>query len=118
MPEHPNILFFHVDNLGFGELTCDSGGPFRGATTERDECLWPDDPWYDPERDPVSRMLEIRCGDSEATEREQLTMDVRRGCDIDYLRRAEAFIRGSVADRRPFFVYFNHGYAHARHPTR
>src|SRR5262249_23573335 len=85
--DRPNTLLFHVDHLGFGELTCHSGGAFRGATTERDECLWPDDPWYDPERDPVSRMLEIRCGDSEATEREQLTMDVRRGCDIDYLRR-------------------------------
>jgi arylsulfatase A-like enzyme len=31
----PNILFFHVDNLGFGELSCYSGGPFRGARTER-----------------------------------------------------------------------------------
>lgn len=26
----PNVLFFHVDNLGFGELSCYSGGPFRG----------------------------------------------------------------------------------------
>jgi arylsulfatase len=33
--DRPNILFFHVDNLGFGELSCYSGGPFRGATTER-----------------------------------------------------------------------------------
>ncbi len=31
----PNVLFFHVDNLGFGELSCYSGGPFRGCTTER-----------------------------------------------------------------------------------
>jgi arylsulfatase A-like enzyme len=31
----PNVLFFHVDNLGFGELSCYSGGPFRGATTSR-----------------------------------------------------------------------------------
>src|SRR6185312_15034456 len=31
----PNVLFFHVDNLGFGELSCYSGGPFRGVTTER-----------------------------------------------------------------------------------
>lgn len=29
----PNVVFFHVDNLGFGELSCFSGGPFRGATT-------------------------------------------------------------------------------------
>jgi arylsulfatase len=25
----PNILFFQVDNLGFGELSCYSGGPLR-----------------------------------------------------------------------------------------
>src|SRR6202042_3490686 len=31
----PNLLFFHVDNLGFGELSCYSGGPFRGAWTGR-----------------------------------------------------------------------------------
>jgi arylsulfatase A-like enzyme len=30
MAERPNILFFHVDNLGFGELSCYSGGPFPG----------------------------------------------------------------------------------------
>ena len=35
MLERPSILVFHVDNLGFGELSCYSGGPFRGATTER-----------------------------------------------------------------------------------
>jgi arylsulfatase A-like enzyme len=33
--DRPNVLFFHVDNLGFGELSCYSGGPFRGAWTER-----------------------------------------------------------------------------------
>ena len=35
MAERPNILFFHVDNLGFGELSCYSGGPLRGTVTER-----------------------------------------------------------------------------------
>jgi arylsulfatase len=33
--DRPSILFFHVDNLGFGELSCYSGGPFRGAVTSR-----------------------------------------------------------------------------------
>jgi Sulfatase len=33
--DRPNILFFHGDNLGFGDLSCYSGGPSRGATTER-----------------------------------------------------------------------------------
>lgn len=35
MADRPSILFFHVDNLGFGELSCYSGGPFRGAVTSR-----------------------------------------------------------------------------------
>lgn len=33
--EKPNILFFHVDNLGMGELGCYGGGRLRGADTRR-----------------------------------------------------------------------------------
>jgi arylsulfatase A-like enzyme len=212
MADRPNMLFFHVDNLGFGELSCYSGGAFRGATTERidgfaregfrltnycpesqctptrsalmtgrysvrsgthsvpigapsgwglvawertigdllsdagytcavygkwhvgegpgrwptdkgfdewygpprtyDEALWPTDPFYDPERDPESRMVEIKRGEADVSEREQLTLDVRRDCDAEYLRRATAFIRAAVTDETPFFVYFNHSLMH------
>ena len=212
MGERPNILFFHVDNLGFGELSCYSGGPFRGTWTRRvdafagqgfrltnyapeaqctptrsalltgrhairsgnhsvplgasggwglvaweqtlgdllsgarygcaaygewhvgegpgrwptdkgfeewygpprtyDESLWPDDPWYDPRRDPVSRMVEIRRGDHDVTEGDQLTLEVRRDCDREYLRRASAFIRAKAGQGVPFFVYFNHSLMH------
>jgi arylsulfatase A-like enzyme len=212
LADRPNILFFHVDNLGFGELSCYSGGPFRGASTDRidsfaaegfrltnycpesqctptrsalltgrhairsgthsvpigssggwglvawektlgellseagyacaaygkwhvgegrgrwptdrgfgewygpprtyDEALWPTDPWYDPDRDPVSRMLEIKRGEPDVTEGEQLTLEVRRDCDAEYLRRAEAFIRRSVQGDAPFFLYFNHSLLH------
>jgi arylsulfatase len=210
--QKPNVLFFHVDNLGFGELSCYSGGPFRGATSTRidrfaqegfrltnycpesqctpsrsalltgrhavrsgthsvpigvaggwglvawektlgdlldaagyscaaygkwhvgegagrwptdkgfeewygpprtyDEALWPTDPWYDPKRDPVSRMVEIKRGEHDVAERDQLTMDVRRDCDSEYLRRAEAFIHRTVQAGTPFFVYFNHSLMH------
>src|SRR5437899_11624336 len=33
--EKPNILFFHVDNLGMGELGCYGVGILRGADTKR-----------------------------------------------------------------------------------
>jgi arylsulfatase A-like enzyme len=212
MADRPNVLFFHVDNLGFGELSCYSGGPFRGAITERidtfaeegfrltnycpesqctptrsalltgrhairsgthtvpigvpggwglvawertlgdllsaagyacaaygkwhvgegkgrwpadhgfqewygpprtyDESLWPTDPWYQPERDGVSRMVEISHGDDDVSERDQLTLDVRRDCDLEYLRRADAFIRTNAEANKPFFVYFNHSLMH------
>ena len=212
MAERPNILFFHVDNLGFGELSCYSGGPFRGTWTRRidgfaqqgfrltnyapeaqctptrsalltgrysirsgnhsvplgatggwglvswertlgdllwetgygcavygkwhlgegsgrwptdkgfeewygpprtyDEALWPTDPWYDPQRDPVSRMVEISQGDHDVTELEQLTLEVRRDCDLEYLRRASAFMCTKAEGGVPFFVYFNHSLMH------
>ena len=32
--DRPNILFFHVDNLGYGELGCYGGGILRGADTK------------------------------------------------------------------------------------
>ena len=35
MSKKPNILFFHVDNLGMGELGCYGGGILRGADTKR-----------------------------------------------------------------------------------
>jgi arylsulfatase len=208
----PNVLFFHVDNLGFGELSCYSGGPFRGTWTRRidafaaegsrltnyapeaqctptrsalltgrhairsgthsvplgtpgswglvawertlgdvlsgagyacaaygkwhvgegpgrwptdkgfdewygpprtcDEALWPDDPYYDAGRDPVTRMLQISRGEPDVTELDQLTLDVRRDCDAEYLRRAATFVRASVARDVPFFVYFNHSLMH------
>src|SRR5512133_3604183 len=37
--ERPNIHFFHVDNLGMGELGCYGGGILRGADTMRTDKL-------------------------------------------------------------------------------
>jgi arylsulfatase A-like enzyme len=46
------------------------------------------------------------------TERDQLTLQVRRDCDREYLRRASAFIRAKAGKGVPFFVYFNHSLMH------
>jgi arylsulfatase A-like enzyme len=39
-------------------------------------------------------------------------MEVRRNIDREYLTRADAFIRRSVAAGTPFYVYFNHSMLH------
>jgi arylsulfatase A-like enzyme len=57
-------------------------------------------------------MVAIKRGESEVTEGDQLTLDVRPDCDAEYLRRTETFIRRTVRDRTPFFVYFNHSLMH------
>jgi arylsulfatase A-like enzyme len=58
-----------------------------GIPRSYDECLWPDDPWYDAKRDPVTRVLEGVKGQP-VREREQLTMEVRRDIDVAYMKRA------------------------------
>jgi arylsulfatase len=206
----PNIIYFLVDNLGFGELGCYGGGILRGADTRRidafagqgmkllnfapeaqctpsrsalmtgryairsgnhtvalagaegglvawertvadilsahgyatacmgkwhigasdgrwptdhgfdawygiehtwDECLWPEDPWYDPKRDPVSNVLEVRKGEKVRPVK-QLTRDVRRDIDAEFLERSRAFMKRSVDAGKPFFLYFNHSLMH------
>jgi arylsulfatase A-like enzyme len=206
----PNVVYFLVDNLGMGELSSYSGGPFRGVTTARiddfakqgmmllnfapeaqctpsrsalmtgrysirsgnhtvalagshsglvkwertlgdifsaagyatsivgkwhigdsagrwptdhgfdewygiprsyDECLWPSDPWYDPKRDPVTKTLEAVKGQP-VHELEQLTENVRRDIDVEYMKRAEAFLKRSRNAGKPFFLYFCHSMMH------
>jgi len=57
-------------------------------------------------------MVQIRQGEPDVTEVDQLTLEVRRDCDVEYLRRAESFIRRNAADATPFFLYFNHSLMH------
>ena len=37
---------------------------------------------------------------------------MRRDCDLEYLRRTEAFIRDATASGMPWYVYFNHSLMH------
>jgi arylsulfatase len=206
----PNIVYFLVDNLGYGELGCYGGGILRGAETRRidafaaegvkllnfapeaqctpsrsalmtgryairsgnhtvalagsegglvawertvadvlsargyataavgkwhigdsegrwptdhgfdewcgiprtwDECLWPEDPWYDPKRDGVTTMLESHKAEK-VRPLQQLTVDVRRDADTEFMARSKAFMKRSVSAGKPFFLYFNHSLMH------
>lgn len=206
----PNVVYFLVDNLGEGELSCYSGGPLRGTMTPRidsfakegmrllnfapetqctpsrsalmtgrysirsgnqtvampgmhgglvkwertmgdifsdagyatsivgkwhigdetgrwptdhgfdewygipgsyDEALWLDDPWYKAGRDPVPRVLEGRKGEP-VHEVGQMTLEVRRNIDVEFMKRAKAFLKRSRDAGKPFFLYFNHSMCH------
>ncbi len=212
MSDAPNIVYFHVDNLGLGELGCFGGGILRGANTTRmdtfageglklshfvvepqctptrsalmtgrypirsgnhtialggnaggivaweetigdilsragyatacygkwhigaedgrwptdhgfdewygpprtyDECLWPDDPWYDGDRDGYAYMYEGTKADGvKAILDQQLTKKLKGEVDAEYDRRAKNFMRRSVTDGKPFFLYHNHSLMH------
>jgi arylsulfatase A-like enzyme len=96
-----------------GRWPTDKGfAEWYGPPRTYDEALWPTDPWYDAHRDPVSRMVQISRGEPDVTEGDQLTLQVRRDCDTEYRRRAEAFIRRSLGEDTPFFMYFDHSLMH------
>ena len=82
-----------------------------GIPRSYDESLWPEDPWYDPQRAPVTRVLEGQKG-KPVHELEQLTLQVRRDIDVEYMNRSKAFLKRSVEAGRPFFLYFNHSMMH------
>ena len=82
-----------------------------GILRSYDESLWPQDPWYHSKRDPVTRVLEGRKGQP-VHELEQLTVEVRRNIDVEYMQRAKAFLRRSTEAGKPFFLYFNHSMLH------
>jgi arylsulfatase len=82
-----------------------------GIPRSYDEALWPSDPWYDPKRDPVTRVLEGRRGQP-VQELEQLTLEVRRNIDAEYMKRAKDFLKRSADAHKPFFLYFNHSLMH------
>lgn len=82
-----------------------------GIPRSYDECLWPGDPWYDPKRDLVTRVLESARGEP-VRELEQLTVETRRDIDVEYMRRVKAFLKRSTETDKPFFLYFNHSMMH------
>jgi len=82
-----------------------------GIPHSYDEAYWASDPWYDPQRDPVAYVLESKAGE-EPRQIQQLTVDVKLGLDIEYIKRSKDFIDRSVAAKKPFFLYFNHTLMH------
>jgi len=82
-----------------------------GPAHSYDEALWAEDPWYRPGRDPISYMYEGKKGER-VKETEQLTREVKRDLDVEYMKRGEQFMRRSIDASKPFFLYFNYTLMH------
>lgn len=84
-----------------------------GPPRTYDECLWLEDPHYDPERDGYAYMYEGRKGEgARPLEDQQLSMDVKKNVDLEYQKRGLDFIQRSARSEQPFFLYFNHSLMH------
>ena len=84
-------------------------GPLRTY----DECMWPEDPHYVPERDGYSYMHEGRKDEGvRPILSQQLTLEMKRTCDLEYQERGLEFMERSVSAGKPFFLYFNHSLMH------
>lgn len=82
-----------------------------GIPHSYDEALWVNDPWYDPERDPVANVLQSVRGETPDVV-EQLTVEVKLSLDTTYLERSKDFITRATSQEQPFFLYFNHTLMH------
>lgn len=84
-----------------------------GPPRTYDECLWPDDPWYDPDRDGRAYMYEgTKSEGVRARTDQQLTQQLKGEVDAEYDRRAKSFMRRSVEAGKPFYLYHNHSLMH------
>ena len=43
---------------------------------------------------------------------EQLTMETKKTCDLEYQKRAIKFMEKSIKADKPFYCYFNHSLMH------
>ncbi|MFZ2004164.1 MAG: sulfatase-like hydrolase/transferase [Stellaceae bacterium] len=78
-------------------------GPLRTY----DECMWLEDPHYVPERDGYSYMHEGRKGKGvEPILSQQLSLEMKKKCDLEYQKRALDFMDRAVAARQAVLPLF------------
>jgi arylsulfatase A-like enzyme len=135
--KRPNVVYFLVDNLGMGELSSYSVGPFRGVTTARIDAFAKEGMRltnFAPEAQcTLSRSAlmtgrySIRSGNhtvalagshSGLVRWERTLGDIfsdagyATAIDVEYMKRAKTFLKRSTDSRKPFFLYFCHSMMH------
>lgn len=76
-----------------------------------DECMWPDDKWFQTDDVEPSYVLEST-GQGHLEHVKVLDRDVRRNIDLEFLDKAKLWMKDSVEADEPFFLYFNHSNVH------
>jgi arylsulfatase A-like enzyme len=101
-----------------GRWPTDNGfDEWYGPAHSYDECLWAEDPWYNPERDPIAYMYEGIKG-QKVKSTIQLTREVKRDLDVEYMNRSKTFMKKSMDAKKPFFLYFNYTLMHLPNDPR
>lgn len=101
-----------------GRWPTDNGfDEWYGPAHSYDESLWPEDPWYKPERDGISYMYEGKKG-GKVKPTIQLTREIKRDLDVEYFNRSKTFMKKSVDNKKPFFLYFNYTLMHMPNDPR
>jgi arylsulfatase len=101
-----------------GRWPTDNGfDEWYGPARTYDEALWVEDPWYDAKRDPISYMYEGMKG-QKVKSTIQLTREVKRDLDVEYMKRSKAFMKKSIEAKKPFFLYFNYTLMHMPNDPR
>ena len=84
---------------------------FYGPARSYDECMWDEDPFYDPKVCPPAYIYEGKKGqDVKPVQNKKLTYEVKKNIDLEYLERAKTFITEAVKKGKPFYLYYNPHY--------
>ena len=89
-----------------GRLPTDHGfDEWYGPLRTYDECMWlATTRIMSPERDGYSHMHEGRKGKADSRSRiEQLTIETKKTCDFEYLKRSADFMERAVKEDKPFY---------------
>ncbi|MGI9586156.1 MAG: sulfatase-like hydrolase/transferase, partial [Acidimicrobiia bacterium] len=76
-----------------------------------DEAMWPSDPWF-KESGIEPRRVQESTAPGEVELLEVLDTEVRRNIDLTFLEKGKKWMEDSVAEDKPFFLYFNHSNLH------
>jgi arylsulfatase len=92
-------------------FTNHSADEWYGIPRSYDECLWPEDPWYDLKRDIVTHILESRKVQP-VNEREQPALEIRRNIGVEYMKRPKDSLKHITDQGKSFFLDFNFSVIH------